>query len=55
MSKYEFNKPYDIIKKIKKENKITNDIINNDNVKSYIKENIKVLLNLKIQQKMNTI
>ena len=39
--KYEFNKPYDIIKKIKKENKITNNIINNDNIKSYIKENIK--------------
>ena len=39
--KYEFNKPYDIIKKIKKENNIKNEIINNDNIKEYIKENIK--------------
>tara|TARA_B110000259_G_scaffold188266_1_gene246068 strand:- start:2685 stop:3551 length:867 start_codon:yes stop_codon:yes gene_type:complete len=39
--KYEFNKPYDIIKKIKKENKIKNEILNDDNIKEYIKENIK--------------
>tara|TARA_B110000444_G_scaffold250903_1_gene277997 strand:+ start:146 stop:1024 length:879 start_codon:yes stop_codon:yes gene_type:complete len=39
--KYEFNKPYDIIKKIKKENKIKNEIINHYNVKEYITQNIK--------------
>ena len=39
--KYEFNKPYDIIKKIKKENKIKNKIINDNNVKEYINKNIK--------------
>lgn len=39
--KYEFNKPYDIIKKIKKENKIKNEIINDNNVKEYITQNIK--------------
>ena len=39
--KYEFNKPYDIIKKIKKENKINNNILNNDHVKDYTKQYIK--------------
>ena len=40
-SKYEFNKPYDIIKNIKKKNKIKNEIMNDYNIKYYIKENIK--------------
>lgn len=39
--KYEFNKPYDIIKKIKKKYKINNIILNHDSIKKYKKENIK--------------
>lgn len=40
-TKYEFNKPYDIIKKIKTTNKIKNSVMNDETIKQYIKENIR--------------
>ena len=39
--KYEFNKPYDIIKKIMKNKKIKSSVMNDETVKQYIKENLR--------------
>jgi len=38
---YEFNKPYDIIKKIMKNNKIKSSVMNDEVIKEYIKTNLR--------------